>query len=140
MVCLQRPAWLTTDRAKRLLRVVALFCVVVALGFAPVTVCPMAAVLHLPCPGCGMTRAALSMLHGDLAQAIDYHPLAPILVPLVSVYAIASAVSYIRHGTSRLDAALLRPSTNFALGLLLILLLGLWIARFFGAFGGPVPV
>lgn len=29
----------------------------------------------LPCPGCGMTRAYLALLRGDLAGAFYYHPL-----------------------------------------------------------------
>lgn len=29
----------------------------------------------IPCPGCGMTRAWLAVLQGDLCQAFTYHPL-----------------------------------------------------------------
>lgn len=31
--------------------------------------------LHIPCPGCGMTRAWLSLLRGDIAGAFAFHPL-----------------------------------------------------------------
>lgn len=30
---------------------------------------------HIPCPGCGMTRAVLAALHFDLASAFAYHPM-----------------------------------------------------------------
>lgn len=36
----------------------------------------------IPCPGCGMTRAMLSALRGDLASAWRYHPLFWLVPPL----------------------------------------------------------
>ena len=39
----------------------------------------------LHCPGCGMTRAAQAMRHGNVAQAFWLNPLGMILVPLVGV-------------------------------------------------------
>lgn len=29
--------------------------------------------LHIPCPGCGMTRALISVLHFDFSGAFGYH-------------------------------------------------------------------
>lgn len=40
-----------------------------------VTGCPLRAVTGIPCPGCGMTRAYLSLLRGDWQAAWQYHPL-----------------------------------------------------------------
>lgn len=37
--------------------------------------CPMMIVLHLPCPGCGMTRAFVLVLTGRLREAWELHPL-----------------------------------------------------------------
>lgn len=37
----------------------------------------------IPCPGCGMTRAVLSVLHGDFRTAFAYHPLW-VTLPLVA--------------------------------------------------------
>ena len=37
--------------------------------------CPIRFVTGISCPGCGMTRAWLSLLKGDLEQAFHYHPL-----------------------------------------------------------------
>lgn len=34
---------------------------------------------HVPCPGCGLTRAFAQMGQGNLATALRLHPLAPLL-------------------------------------------------------------
>lgn len=36
--------------------------------------CPQQAFLGISCMGCGMTRAYLSLLHGDIRNAFFYHP------------------------------------------------------------------
>lgn len=35
-----------------------------------------------PCPGCGGTRAFLSLIHGDFLESLKYHPL---LIPALSI-------------------------------------------------------
>jgi len=40
--------------------------------------CPIRALLGVPCPTCGMSRAALALLRLDFAASLRYHPL---LVP-----------------------------------------------------------
>ena len=35
--------------------------------------------LHLPCPGCGMTRAFAHLAKGEWGAAVADHPLAPVL-------------------------------------------------------------
>lgn len=37
--------------------------------------CIWKALLHIPCPGCGMTRAWVSLLELDFAAAFRYHPM-----------------------------------------------------------------
>ena len=39
------------------------------------SLCPFKRVTGLPCPGCGMTRSVVTLLHGDLAASLYYHPL-----------------------------------------------------------------
>lgn len=50
--------------------------------------CFFKATSGIPCPGCGMTRAFLSLLSGDVTQAFYWHPLWPmvILAPLGLYY------------------------------------------------------
>ncbi len=50
-----------------------------------VTGCPIKFLTGIPCPGCGMTRAILSALRLDFAEAFHFHPLFP-LAPLFVLY------------------------------------------------------
>jgi hypothetical protein len=40
-----------------------------------VPLCPFRALTGHSCPGCGMTRACVSMLHGDVWTSLTFHPL-----------------------------------------------------------------
>jgi hypothetical protein len=51
--------------------------------------CPFYKLTGCYCPGCGITRAALSLLSGDVEQAFRYNALIFALAPLYLVYAIA---------------------------------------------------
>jgi hypothetical protein len=44
--------------------------------------CYLKGIIGVPCPGCGLTRSFVSLLHGDLYDAFFYHPLFP-LIPAV---------------------------------------------------------
>lgn len=108
--------------------------------------CPVAELFGVPCPGCGLTRAALALAVGDLERALGLHPLSPLVLPWFALVAAGALV----RGTAR--RAGLEPGAaprwvdgvaralERAAPLLLVLLVGVWVARFFGAFGGPVPV
>lgn len=39
------------------------------------TICPVALLTGIPCPGCGMTRALNALVRGDWAEAWLYHPI-----------------------------------------------------------------
>jgi|ERR1017187_7831748 hypothetical protein len=103
--------------------------------------CPIATLLHRPCPGCGMTRAIRLLASGELGASLRMHPLAvPVLVAgallagstVWTTYAAGSPVRVFRTRFGRL-----------ALGLAAVVygaLVVLWILRAVGYFGGPVPV
>ena len=103
--------------------------------------CPFAALTHHPCPGCGMTRAFLLLFAGDIRASLAMHPLAVPTALAQAAIAVGSFVAAVRYGA---------PWTMFerrwgrVLLLVLVLVLAadflLWIARWLGAFGGPVPV
>lgn len=106
--------------------------------------CPMAAVLGVPCPGCGLTRATIALLHGDLPQALHLHPLVLVLAPIF-VWAISSAtVGYVRgpERSARPKPApwLASPVATALAFTLMAATLGVWGVRFLGYLGGPVPV
>ena len=46
----------------------------------PAWQCPFHAVTGLPCPGCGLSRAAWHLLQGHWAVAFQLHPFAPLVV------------------------------------------------------------
>ena len=50
------------------------------------SVCPFKLTTGLPCPGCGLTRSAVALLHGDPSASLFYHPLgAPIVIAAVAI-------------------------------------------------------
>ena len=126
-----RPAT-TTHVAHVALVALAVAFALVAIGWR----CPVLLVAGVPCPTCGVTRALLLALHGDVAGATRVHPLMWLAVPVTLLFVGAELLGYARTrtwGTSRRlpfsDALMLGTAT---------LLFALWIARFAGYFGGPV--
>lgn len=53
------------------------------IAFYAVCRCPFKFFFGIPCPGCGMTRAAASLLRLDFAGAFHYHPLI-FIMPLIA--------------------------------------------------------
>lgn len=43
--------------------------------------CPIRYVTGIPCPGCGMSRAAFALLHLDFAGAFAAHPMVFVIFP-----------------------------------------------------------
>lgn len=67
--------------------------------------CPILAATGVPCPGCGLTRAVMQLLHGDLSAAMRTHAFAPlvlaalflmILVPLLPEAPRARLIGWVR--------------------------------------------
>lgn len=57
--------------------------------------CPSKLLLHIPCPGCGMTRATLCLLQGDILLAVWYNPNSVIFIPFVLIEALVGFVDLI---------------------------------------------
>ena len=57
------------------------------------TACVVSGVTGFPCPGCGMTRAWISFLKGDITNAFKYNP----LYLLVLFIAIGYLIIYIKN-------------------------------------------
>ena len=107
-----------------------------AWAFAPIPLCVVRLWLHIPCPGCGATRAVLRAAQGDFAGSFHLHPLAiPAALLLVpSLLLIARDVA--RHDVpQRLPRSLRLAWTVF-----MVALFAVWIARFAGFLGGPAPI
>jgi hypothetical protein len=90
--------------------------------------CPFFRITGIPCPGCGLSRATMLLLKGDLAGSLRFHVFAPIL--LFAILALILAVflpkSILQPAIAR--AALIERQT----GLTVLILAGLilyWLAR-----------
>jgi len=84
----------------------------------------------IDCPGCGLTRCFISMGHGQVASAWDYHPTGVLLFVLV-----AAQVPYrlyqirrLRQGRREFSHWSLLP----LLCLLVVAILGQWVLRMTG--------
>ena len=60
--------------------------------------CPFYTILHVKCPGCGMTHAAMAALKLDIPEAWNSNMLALTVVPLLLVILLVHEVRYIRTG------------------------------------------
>src|SRR6185503_14136970 len=76
-------------RAIRLLVIVAVIAAAFGLG---IPLCPFAILTRHPCPGCGLTRATVAMLHGHFAEAAHFHPLVFLVTPVVAVVLTYNAI------------------------------------------------
>jgi hypothetical protein len=100
------------------------------LALVPYPTCLLRLALGVPCPACGLTRAVLAAARLDLLAAERFHPLC---LPLLAAFAVTVALAFFAG-----DAAWRRavPLITGAAGVALILV---WVLRFAGFFGGPVP-
>jgi len=123
-------------RRGRALHVAALVSPLIVASACGVSVCPWALTMGTPCPGCGMTRAAIALAHGDVSTALALNPSALLTVPVSAAIVVFLVASYVYDGRSRANA----PAPRTAAIATMIVLYGVWLARAFGAFGGPVSV
>lgn len=110
-----------------------------ALVAAKVPLCPFALVTHHPCPGCGLTRATLAILGGHWSQGMAVQPFALVTTPVVLAMVVMMATQYVSFGRYGMP----RLATRFSTPVLVVLFAAMtafWVARFFGFYGGPVPV
>ena len=90
--------------------------------------CPLLHALGIPCPGCGLSRAALELLRGEWRASLSHHAFAPVLLVALPVIG----------GASLLPEALRLPLIDTVerlerrtglTALLLVALVLYWIAR-----------
>jgi hypothetical protein len=90
--------------------------------------CPFFKLTGIPCPGCGLSRACLLLLRGEVRASIKFHAFAPVFLVLISILIIGTL----------LPRSLTEPLINKAetlerqSGLTIIILGGLilyWLAR-----------
>lgn len=57
--------------------------------------CMFRSIFGIYCPGCGGTRAFISLIHGDFISAIYYHPFVVYAFPIILVFYISQSLRYI---------------------------------------------
>ena len=55
----------------------------------PPLACPLRTLTGIPCPFCGMTRAVVAGMHGDLVASLRFNP-AGVLVIALAIFAVVS--------------------------------------------------
>jgi hypothetical protein len=90
--------------------------------------CPFFRVTGVPCPGCGLSRATMLLLKGDLAGSIRFHAFAPIfLFAIVAlILSLVLPKSIIQPAIAR--AELIERKTGLTVLILGSLIL-YWLAR-----------
>lgn len=90
--------------------------------------CPFFRVTGIPCPGCGLTRAVILLLKGDVLASLRFHAFAPILlltaVSLVLVLLLPRSIT--QPVISKVET--LEKQTGFTFVILVGLIL-YWLAR-----------
>jgi len=90
--------------------------------------CPFLHATGIPCPGCGLTRATVFLLHGEWWRSIRFHAFAPLLVlGFLAIACIAVAPETLRTQIIRRFESFERQTG--ITGFLLIGLIVYWFAR-----------
>jgi hypothetical protein len=129
---------MTRRRAWVLLSGLTAVFVIAALWSPPdeplIVLCPFRALMHYPCPGCGMTRAFCALAHGEFWRAVKFNALSPLLF-LAALAAWAYAVATLLE-FERVRSILARRlhTSPFGGKLMLALVLAWWVLRVAGNF------
>jgi hypothetical protein len=100
------------------------------LALVPYPTCILRLALGVPCPACGLTRATLAAARCDLAAAQRFHPLAVLL--LVATGVTVGMAFVLGEAAWKRCVAVVTGGAGVAL-------IVVWMLRFAGVFGGPVP-
>ena len=90
--------------------------------------CPMLSTLGVPCPGCGLSRAAMLLVRGEIGHALSLHAFAPVLIGALAMLLVAATAG--KRARERLAGTVRRVEnhTGFSLWLVVALVI-YWIAR-----------
>lgn len=103
----------------------------VAFRFAPnhplPEVCPVHALFHVDCPGCGLTRSFVSLAHGDWRASLAFHHVG-LLLAIVTLAQIPYRLACLKWGR----CPLVTPAMERWVPITLIaLLVGNWVIKLF---------
>jgi hypothetical protein len=102
--------------------------VVATLLNTPAVSCPVMEIVHVPCPGCGLSRACAAMIRGDWLLAIRMHAFAPLFLAAIVLLILSGCLP--TWARLQLATTMGRFERNTALpSLLLVVLVLYWLAR-----------
>lgn len=77
------PALDPRSKARRVFDAALPLLLLFAIAAIDFPLCPTRLFFGIPCPGCGLTRATVAMLTLDFHAMVHFHPLAPLMAPIV---------------------------------------------------------
>lgn len=80
--------WSMKKNTKRILFLLIILLFLLFLWFVGYQ-CPLFFFLGIPCPFCGMTRAFLCALNGDILRAFYYQPLWPVVLFIMVIFVLS---------------------------------------------------
>ncbi len=99
-----------------------------ALASVTVWECPMLRYTHLPCPGCGLSRASAELFRGHFWEMLHFHAFAPFFMIALAAFVVASVLPGARRDRFADWVTRLERRLPLAPSLLLFLML-YWLAR-----------
>ncbi|HCA04952.1 MAG TPA: DUF2752 domain-containing protein [Ruminococcaceae bacterium] len=99
---------------QRIIKIVKPAAILLAIGFTYIILhnltgfavpCPYYSVLHIYCPGCGVSRMFLHLLRFEFYEAFSANCAVFCLLPVFAAAAIWHAYKYIRYGSAPLNRA-----------------------------------
>ena len=122
---------LTPILQSRMVSSVILGATIIQLLFAffglPGWQCPLFHAFGIPCPGCGLTRACLALLHGEWQQALTIHAFA-LFMPLALIF-ISTGVLPAHHKQQFIAQVETIERRTGIFTILLLALLAYWLVR-----------
>lgn len=104
--------------------------VVAILLHLPSWECAFLRVTGLPCPGCGLTRACMLLLRGEVAASVKFHAFAPIFVLFIATMIMCTLLPRTVTGPFINKAETWERQTGITIMILGGLIL-YWLARLF---------
>ncbi len=99
--------------------------IILILNIFNIRICLIYNVFHIPCPGCGSTRAAIELLKGNLLSSIQYNPIPFLLVIICSIVILWNVMDYIRK--KKTFKAFIQKYKKIIISLSIIITVIVWI-------------
>ncbi len=110
---------------KSIIVVIPTFIIIIILinyGYMSIE-CPIYKIFHLYCPGCGITRAIISITKFNFYQAFRYNPFVVILLPFIFIYIFYTIYIYLFDKQNKIIKKI--PSSIYYVLIILLIIYGI---------------